>query len=213
MSRTAEVTADSHTQASLIALKLLYVPAKKVDSGSGASTSAESNTPSGNATSTSAESNTLTRGQIVAIIVSILLGVFVLLVSGVLLYRRRKRKTQQALNIARDIPHTEAYSKPELDASTKIVRINELDPTTLSELPDDGGQLKACTQGIAELEGHSAILPEPPKGKPPIIHRKPVPKSLHASAPDATTSRKPVRDFTHTKEEEVLELQSGTLAP
>lgn len=180
MSATTEITADSHTHASLIALKVLYVP--------------EKNAPSGDVTATSAHSNGLSQGQIAAIGVSVPLGVIALLVVGFLLYRRHKRKTGQAVGRDRDVTQTDAYTKPELDALTKVVPRNELDPTSLSELPENESQ--AHTQPIAELSGDSAGQLAPLTKKPAAINRKPVAGSrpVAVRSQDLTTkvTRKPI---------------------
>lgn len=151
---------------------------------------AQSNTPSGDKPSSSSadEGTTLNRGQIAAIIVSTLVGVVALLLCGILLYRRRIRKVEQAPERGGDASQTEPCGKPELDASTNIACVNEMDPTPRSELPESERAFGARTQQIAELEGDSGVRHEHITGKPPAINRKPVASSPQASTSDATTS-------------------------
>ncbi|KAH0592357.1 hypothetical protein MHUMG1_09970 [Metarhizium humberi] len=191
VSRTAQVTAGSYTKATLLALQLLYASAKTARSDTTTTSAfAQSNTPSGDKPSSSSadEGTTLNRGQIAAIIVSTLLGVVALLLCGILLYRRRIRKVEQAPERGGDASQTEPCGKPELDASTNIACVNEMDPTPRSELPESERAFGARTQQIAELEGDSGVRHEHITGKPPAINRKPVASSPQASTSDATTS-------------------------
>lgn len=99
----------------------------------------------------------------------------------------------------------EALGKPELDASGNIVRSHELDPTPISELPEDKNGI--LPQEIAELAGDSVVQLAPLNASPATIQRKPVGSSRPvvdgcASISEARKSQNLVSDFKETNIEE-----------
>lgn len=121
-----------------------------------------------------------------AIGVSIPLIIIAILVASFYLYRYRKTTINKRLNKDRGIDHPEAFSKPELDASSKIVNSYELDPTPIAELSEHG--IESSPKQIAELAGDSMVQDTRVQLdliniKPSAIRRKPVGKQSAGGEP------------------------------